>query len=56
LLAAAWWVLANQPLDLFLRGLDENQHEFDRIVSQPSEHTYGWDEAIMRFFIASQAP
>lgn len=41
-----------EPPDLFLRRLDQKQREVDGILSQPTEHPSGWDDSIMRFFIA----
>lgn len=41
-----------EPPDMFFRRLEDKQREVDRILAQPTEHPSGWDEAIMRFFIA----
>lgn len=41
-----------EPPDLHFRRLEQKQREVHRILSNPTEHPSGWDEAIMRFFIA----
>jgi hypothetical protein len=41
-----------EPPDMFFRRLEDKQREVDRILSHPTEHPSGWDETIMRFFIA----